>query len=276
MDMIEYTIRCLGFQARGIAEVVPNPQATKDLLNQAADLLDRAAGKRHDQRGGGEVPEVDRYLAELPFDDTPEAQSSQIAEVERHLADAGIGVAINSRPLSTKEGQPGHPLPASLEDQELFRRLVEIMGELRDRGMIRSVNRPLAGDYAEALVAKALGASRPAGTDRGVDLETGDGLQTERIQVKARRDPERGAASHFDIANLDDRRFDVIVGVVFDQDFTVRKAWRLSWDLVKDLVVPNGAKHRLTFSAIEQALAEGKAVQELELQESRHRQSGPR
>lgn len=101
MDMIEYSIACLGFQARAIAEVVPNTRATKDLLEQASGLLIQAARARHDWRNGHtQLAEADRHLRDLPFDDTREAQAQQIAAVERSLAEQGIRVAINSQPLT--------------------------------------------------------------------------------------------------------------------------------------------------------------------------------
>ena len=65
------------------------PAQAKTLLNEAADLMDGAAGERHDARAGDTTLE----------DDTPEAQQAQIALVEKWLAEHGAGAVINAEPL---------------------------------------------------------------------------------------------------------------------------------------------------------------------------------
>lgn len=255
MDMIEYAILCLGWQARAIGEIIPATQATQGLLNEAAESLERAAGARHDSRSSP-LSESDRHLGERPFADTPEEQMKQISEVEKHLARDGHPVRINRGPTLIREG-------GEKDDLALLRLVGELVSELRDRGMIRSVNRPLAGDYAEALVAVALEATRPAGPDRGVDLERRSAEKVELIQVKARRDPEGRTASHFDITNLPEARFHTLVAVVFDQHFSVRKAWKLPVELAAQLARPSGRKHRVRIVDLEGALAAGKDVQDI-------------
>lgn len=57
-----------------------------------------------------------------------------------------------------------------------------------------------------------------------------DNASPRRIRwVQIDLDPPGGAASHFDIAHLEDRRFDVFVGFVFGEDFRVRDAWEVDW-----------------------------------------------
>jgi hypothetical protein len=252
--MIEYAIYSLRFQARGIADLVPNPQATKELLTEAADLLDRAAGERHSARGSGEMD---------LHDDTPEAQREQLDLVEKHLAEAGVGAAINAAPLREPRfhAPPEDRQLSALTEGELFAIWGNVMRTLKYRGVVRSTNRPLVGDYAETLAARALGAKRPSGPDRGVDLEAGG----RRFQVKARLDPPGGTASHFDIAHLKDRHFDVFVGFVFGEDFLVRDAWEVDWEVLDALAVPAGSKHRVKIRALEENYRAGGGVRQLEL-----------
>jgi hypothetical protein len=139
-----------------------------------------------------------------------------------------------------------------VQDFELFDRWRAVMDELQRRELIRSVNRPLIGDYAETLVARALGATRPSGPDRGTDLVTADGRT---VQVKARRDPASGQATHFDISNLDKPRFDLFVGVHFAEDFGVQGAWVLGAEKVVELAGVSG--RRVLIRDIERAAASG-------------------
>lgn len=149
-----------------------------------------------------------------------------------------------------------------LSDLELFAQWREVMDEMRARGLIQSTNKPIIGDYAEVLVARALAAERPSGPDTGVDLVTKEGTT---VQVKARRDPTDGQATHFDITNLDDRRFESFVGILFAEDFTVRGAWQMRWELINELARPSGRKHRVRIRDIEQAVAGGRDIERLDL-----------
>lgn len=136
------------------------------------------------------------------------------------------------------------------------------MEELQRRGLIRSTNRPVIGDYAETLVARRLNAQRPSGPDIGIDLISPSGTT---VQVKARRDPAGGQATHFDITNLKDQRFKAFVGVLFADDFTIRGAWQMPWKSLDELAQPAGRKHRVRIRDIEQAVAHGKDIEELDL-----------
>ena len=250
MDMIEYTMHSLARQARGISELVPNPPVTRRLLSKAADVLEEAAGERHSARNSGEMSLED---------DTRDAQRAQIATVEKE-----IGLPIHCEP------GPGPPADDPLSDrpisalstEEMFEVWGRVMRELKERGAIRSTNRPPVGDYAETLAAAALRAERPEGPDRGVDLVR-DGI---RYQVKARLDPPGGTATHFDIASLDEDRFDVFVGIVLDEYFQVRAAWTVDREVLRSLALPAGAKHRVKIREIDGSCSGGRpGVAALEL-----------
>lgn len=168
-------------------------------------------------------------------------------------------------------------LPATLADEdtpsevlrhlEVFNRWIEVMNELRDLGLIRSTNSAPLGGYAEVLVARRFKTKPLTGQDHGYDLIRADDIKSKvKVQVKARRDPGARKASHFDITQLGDRRFDELVGVVFNHDFSVRVAWQMPWKTVDELARPSGRKHRVGIRAVEKRFAAGdETIKELDL-----------
>jgi hypothetical protein len=78
---------------------------------------------------------------------------------------------------------PGHaPDLSALSEPGLFSLYRAILAELKSRGVIRTENAPV-GDYAEHLVATALGGQRAPNSEKAWDVLTPDG---EKLQVKAR------------------------------------------------------------------------------------------
>lgn len=77
-----------------------------------------------------------------------------------------------------------HEVPdlSTFSESDLFSFYRAIMGELKTRGMIRTENAP-AGDYAEYLVATALGGQLPHNSEKSWDVRGNDG---EKLRVKAR------------------------------------------------------------------------------------------
>ena len=71
----------------------------------------------------------------------------------------------------------------SMSDSELLRLYATLMETLRDRGITRSSNNPVA-DYAEKRVVERLGLIRADKEARGYDAEDGKGR---RYQIKGRR-----------------------------------------------------------------------------------------
>ena len=120
MDMIEYSILTLAFQARGIREVVPNHQETDESLEKAADLLARAAGARHD-------------YTSPPDDGTSEAQRRLLHTVEEHLAARGVYVDVVPRSRRDEFVAADRISLARLSVEELLSRIDEATAELRRR-----------------------------------------------------------------------------------------------------------------------------------------------
>jgi hypothetical protein len=98
-----------------------------------------------------------------------------------------------------------------------------ILDELLDRGVIRSTNQPL-GDYAEHLVAAALGLTLAGNSTSGFDAVGTDGV---RYQVKSRRLTARNTSRQLGfMRGLDapEDPFDALVGILFGADFRVERA----------------------------------------------------
>lgn len=116
--------------------------------------------------------------------------------------------------------------------RELLRRHAEIIDELRAIGVLRSKNNPVA-DYAEWLTAAGLSLSLAPKSTKGYDALDSKGL---RYEVKARRvTPDNGSRQCSAIRGLQDRHFDYLVGVLFESDFTIRRAACIPWQLVLEL-----------------------------------------
>ena len=123
----------------------------------------------------------------------------------------------------------------SLSIGELFAVYANILSELRARGVVRSTNNPIA-DYAEYLCARALSLSTAPKSTMGFDAI---GPNNEKCEIKARRvTPQNPSRELSALRGLKDRKFDFLVGVLFDEDFKVARAC-----LIPHAVVLNTAKY---------------------------------
>lgn len=114
---------------------------------------------------------------------------------------------------------------------ELFRLYRGILGELRNRGVVRTENAP-AGDYAEYLVAAALGGELAPNSERSWDVKITTG---ERLQVKSRVVSSPPRSSQLQLSPFRSFDFDEAVVVLFsDADYTVVAAVRLPRHVVEE------------------------------------------
>lgn len=99
-----------------------------------------------------------------------------------------------------------------------------IVEELRDRGLCRTKNNPVAG-YCEWLVSTRLGLSLRDNSSTGYDAT--DPADT-KYEIKARRvTPSNPSLQLSVIRGLELRHFDYLVGVIFEADFSIRYAAKL-------------------------------------------------
>ncbi|MBX9787937.1 MAG: hypothetical protein K2Y37_03400 [Pirellulales bacterium] len=109
----------------------------------------------------------------------------------------------------------------ALVESELFDLFSKTMAEMQLRRIVRSSNNPVA-DYAESLVARALGLTLVDPSTKGHDAEDGQGL---RYEIKARRVFGRKRSRQVSpIRGLDERHFDYLAGVLFNENFSVARA----------------------------------------------------
>ncbi len=104
---------------------------------------------------------------------------------------------------------------------ELLREFAAIMRELQNRGVTRTANNPVA-DIAESLVAEALGLTLATGSTAGHDAVDSEGM---RYQIKARRLTGKNTSRQMStLRRLNDASFEYLVGVLFNEDFSVHRA----------------------------------------------------
>jgi len=97
----------------------------------------------------------------------------------------------------------------------------KIIEELRSRSIVRSANNP-TGDFAEYLFCRTFGWQQAPNSERGFDATGEDGT---RYQIKGRRIHKRNKSRQLSaIRDLVGDHFDVLAGVLFDDDFNVIRA----------------------------------------------------
>ena len=122
--------------------------------------------------------------------------------------------------------------PSTAMTRELLATYAAVLRELRDRGVVRTSNSPV-GDYAEYLTAAAMGLTLNANSSSGCDAVGPDGI---RYEIKSRRLAMGSKANRFSaIRNLEANHFDVLVAVLFRDNFAVERAACLPREAVERL-----------------------------------------
>lgn len=107
-----------------------------------------------------------------------------------------------------------------------------VLRELRERGVVRSSNNPVA-DYAESLAAQALNLTLASRSTTGYDAVGVDGM---KYEIKARRPTPFNKSRQLSVLrNLNDRHFDYLIGVLFEPTFRVERACVISAETVESL-----------------------------------------
>jgi alkylated DNA nucleotide flippase Atl1 len=120
---------------------------------------------------------------------------------------------------------------ADLPPADLLALYSDVMEEIKRRGISRGNNHPQA-DWAEQLVAKALRAEVQSQSNAGYDLLGPNG---EKYEVKSRRVTGKSGERQLSaIRNLEMKRFDFLVGVLFGIDYRVLRAAIIPHAIVRD------------------------------------------
>jgi len=126
---------------------------------------------------------------------------------------------------------PGSP-EAKAGPEDLLALYARIVDELIDQKVVRSSNNPVA-DYSEYLTARAFGLTLVANATIGFDAISADDV---RYQVKTRRLTARNGSRQLGfIRGLDKEEdpFDVLVGILFNSDFTVLRAALIPIEVIR-------------------------------------------
>jgi hypothetical protein len=115
----------------------------------------------------------------------------------------------------------------SRSDAELIALYGEVMGALRQRGIVRSNNNPIA-DMAERVIADYYGVDPEPPNNKSFDVRTPFGA---RVEVKALR---RTKASRRGLSPLRTLDFDSVAIVIFALDMRLEEAVLVPLDAVRD------------------------------------------
>jgi len=106
-----------------------------------------------------------------------------------------------------------------------------LMEELRNRGLIRSSNNPVA-DYAEKVAVNYMGLYRVGKEERGYDAIDD---RKRKYQIKGRRITKHNSSRQLGvIRNLEEKLFNYLIAVIFNEDFSVKEIWKVPYRFVKD------------------------------------------
>lgn len=104
---------------------------------------------------------------------------------------------------------------------ELLSLHARVADELRNRGITRTSNNP-TGDLAEYLFCKAFHWKQDGNSNANIDAKDTDGI---RYQIKGRRITRHNNSRQLSaIRDFDGEHFDFLAGVIFSEDYTVRRA----------------------------------------------------
>lgn len=109
----------------------------------------------------------------------------------------------------------------ALSIKELLQLQAAATNELKERDVVRTQNNPL-GDYTEWLVAKAMELKLSANSKAGYDGIDSNGI---RVQIKGRRiTPKNRSTQLSAIRKYDEKDFDALVAVIFDENYDIIEA----------------------------------------------------
>lgn len=120
---------------------------------------------------------------------------------------------------------------SELSEKELLCLQASATNELLRRNVVRTQNNPL-GDYTEWLVSNALGLELQSNSQAGYDCTDSNGV---RYQIKGRRiTPKNKSRQLSAIRNYEEKDFDVLVAVIYDEKFDIIEAIQCPHEVIAD------------------------------------------
>lgn len=132
------------------------------------------------------------------------------------------------------------------------------MEELRNRQLIRSSNNPVA-DYAEKVAVEELGLIRAGKEEKGHDAKDKAG---KNYQIKGRRITRHNKSRQLGVIRyLDEKLFDYVIAVIFNEDFTVKEIWKIPHQFIKENSRYSSLQNGHIFIADPYLLSHGEGVE---------------
>lgn len=148
----------------------------------------------------------------------------------------------------------------AISDSGLLKLYGELMEELRDRQLTRSSNNPVA-DYAEKVAVDQLKLKRAGKEERGYDAMDGKGR---KYQIKGRRITRHNKSRQLGvIRNLDEKLFDYLVAVIFNEGFEILEMWKVPYQFVKESAKWSELQNGYILQAKQEILTTGKGVERI-------------
>lgn len=120
---------------------------------------------------------------------------------------------------------------SQLDDKQLLGAYCSLMAALKERGVVRSSNNPVA-DYTESLVSRALGLKLESQSQAGYDALDESGV---RYQIKGRRLTSHNRSTQLSaVRNLAQRPFDILAAVAYSSDLSVLYGALIPIDVVSE------------------------------------------
>ena len=124
----------------------------------------------------------------------------------------------------------------TLPPLDLIRLQTQIMDELAVRDIVHNPTQPV-GDYATYLACKAFDLKREPPSTSGYDACDDEGL---RYQIKFKRLMSTTDTRQLNaIKGLEQKKFDFLIGVLFQADMSIYRAALIPFDTVTRLVGPS-------------------------------------
>ena len=114
---------------------------------------------------------------------------------------------------------------------KLLRDYSKAMDALLEAGIVRTRNNPV-GDYAEWVVKEELNLKLEKNSKSGYDATDKKGI---RYQIKGRRVTSKNKSRQLGvIRDLNEKKFDFLVAVIFDEQFNVIEAYKIPHKIIKN------------------------------------------
>ncbi len=112
---------------------------------------------------------------------------------------------------------------------DLLALYADVLTELQRRKVTNSTNNPIA-NYSEHLATVALGLTRQRESTRGYDAVDASG---KKYEIKGRRPTANNKSRQLSqIRRLDQKQFDYLIGILYNENCTVNKACIVPHDVV--------------------------------------------